>query len=56
MQPESVALPGSDRYYVEVDTYSCGSVTQAVTYSLRVTAGDFTDRAVTARSPGAPAS
>jgi hypothetical protein len=38
-QDESVAQPGSGFYYVEVDTYACGSVTQPVTYSLNVRSG-----------------
>ncbi len=38
-QDDYVSKPDSDRYYVEVDTYSCGSVTSPITYSLRVVSG-----------------
>jgi hypothetical protein len=38
-QDESVAQPGSGFYYVEVDTYACGSVTEPITYSLKVLSG-----------------
>jgi hypothetical protein len=36
---ESIAQPGSAFYYVEVDTAYCSSVTQPVTYSLKVLSG-----------------
>jgi hypothetical protein len=38
-QGEFVAAPGSDRYYVEVDTYDCSSLSQPVTYSVDVVSG-----------------
>jgi hypothetical protein len=52
-QSEFVSQPGSDPYYVEMDTYACSSVSQPVTYSLQiVSGGGGTPPALTAGTTG----
>ena len=38
-QSKLASQPGSDRYYVELRTYACSSLSQADTYSLQVVSG-----------------